>query len=80
MLRITDETDKILNERKHEMSQDNEETTALRKNCRSLVGDSYQPIPEKGMESVPRAFVPPSGGTGARTIQVKTISSDKEKK
>ncbi len=37
-----------------------------------IAGDSYRPVPET--EEQIKSFVPPAGGTGARTIQIKTLS------
>jgi hypothetical protein len=63
------------------MSQTDDEANVLQNGYQtSLIGDSYQPIPEKGMQNEAPIFVPPSGGTGARTIQVKEIISKAEKK
>jgi hypothetical protein len=40
---------------------------------RHLVGDGYQPIAMKTETGVRAPIVPPTGGTGARTIQLKPI-------
>ncbi|GMO36610.1 MAG: hypothetical protein Ta2B_16570 [Termitinemataceae bacterium] len=37
-----------------------------------MVGDSYRPIPENAEQT--KSFIPPSGGTGARTIQIKAVN------
>ncbi|MDR0606647.1 MAG: hypothetical protein LBG80_20440 [Bacteroidales bacterium] len=43
-----------------------------------LVGDSYQPIPPQGV--LAKSFTPPKGGTGARTIELKTVNIPMDKK
>lgn len=61
------------------MNKANENARSRNENYQpSLVGDSYQPIPEEGVQNLPKVFIPPSGGTGARTIQIKAIETDKE--
>jgi len=46
--------------------------TVRQNNWEHIPGDCYRPIPKDG---VPKAFVPPKGGTAARTIQAKPVAS-----
>jgi hypothetical protein len=62
-----------------------ENNDVLQKSLQShiIAGDSYRPIPPKDVASVPslsQKVVPPTGGTGARVLKIKTNNSDTEKK
>ena len=46
----------------------------------NLVGNSYQPTPSAGASSTPKAVIPPKGGTGARTLHLKPVSTTAGKK
>jgi hypothetical protein len=43
-----------------------------------LAGNCYQPLLPQG--GLPKSFTPPKGGTGARTIELKTVSVPVDKK
>ena len=54
--------------------------TVLRKNYQptaSQNGSSYQPVLNG---NVPQNFVPPKGGTGVRSIELKVVTVSTEKK
>jgi len=59
--------------------QNGEMGNVLRKSYQPVVhvGDSYQPIPQG---AIPTTFLPPKGGTGVRTVEIKTVSIKAEKK
>lgn len=62
-----------------------ENKNVLQKNWhpRIIAGDSYRPIPPEGAASVPspvQKVIPPTGGTGARVLNPKTINSETGKK
>ena len=63
------------------MSEQNNDTgNVLRKSYQPTVvplGESYQPVP-KG--SIPKTFLPPKGGTGACTVELKTVNVKTEEK
>jgi hypothetical protein len=46
----------------------------------TMTGDSYNPIPERDMQDIQKKFIPPQGGTAARTLQLKTVQPGKDKK
>ena len=62
------------------MPEQNKDTgNVLRKSYQPTVvplGESYQPVP-KG--NIPKTFLPPKGGTGARVVELKTVSTKTEK-
>jgi len=61
--------------------QDKDTGNVLRKSYQPTVvtaGDSYQPVPPK--DNIPKTFLPPKGGTGARVVELKTVSIKTEKK
>jgi len=63
------------------MTEQNKDTgNVLRKSYQPAVqthGICYQPIPNG---AIPTTFLPPKGGTGARTVKIKTVSIKTEKK
>jgi len=59
--------------------QDKDTGNVLRKSYQPTVvplGESYQPV-LKGTS--PKTFLPPKGGTGARVVELKTVSTKTEK-
>ncbi|GHU69698.1 hypothetical protein FACS189450_02990 [Spirochaetia bacterium] len=55
------------------MANNERDVHILRKSYQPIaVGNSYRPIPEKGEQI--KTFVPPTGGTGAKTMQIETVS------
>jgi hypothetical protein len=40
-------------------------------------GESYKPVPNG---SIPKTFIPPKGGTGACSVEIKTVNINTEKK
>jgi hypothetical protein len=45
-----------------------------------ILGDCYRPIPKDGASTTPKTVIPPKGGTGARTIQLRPINVNADKK
>jgi hypothetical protein len=55
------------------MESNKKDDNVLRKSYQpTIVGNSYRPILREG-ESV-KSFVPPKGGTGARILELKTVT------
>jgi hypothetical protein len=55
----------------------NDRDAVWQNNWEHIPGDCYRPIPKDGD---PKVFMPPQGGTGARTIQVKPVGGKTEAK
>jgi hypothetical protein len=60
------------------MDKDNKTIGTRNTPATHLVGNSYQPLPPQG--ALPKSFTPPKGGTGARTIALKTVNVPVDKK